>query len=78
MGRLSQKHIVPGPHIKGESTIKYLIMNRRGGRKWDIGPKKWWEVGLAGDALSKMVGGGRSVPQTDGRWDIETPATPPQ
>ena len=29
-----------------------------------------------GGALLKMVGGRRLVPQTVGRWEVETPATP--
>ena len=25
--------------------------------KWEVGPKKWWNIGLAGGGLSKLVGG---------------------
>ena len=40
------------------------------GLGWEVGPKKWWEVGL------RLLGDGRLGPKTGGIWEYDTPGTP--
>ena len=62
------------------------LVKQHGGRR-KVGLKHFYEVGLVGGGLSKMMGGGILVPQTSvvcevgpktgGRREVETPATSP-